>query len=222
MLRRSPAARVAMLTTALAMLAACGAMNTYKTPTILPKGQAQVLAALQIHGAQATPEVAAPMPELALGYRRGMAPNVELAVSATILPLGDYLTAGSLEVAAKTSLWRHGRYQLAISGAVGYRIAVTSGAAFETVYAGVPLIGGLKLGKHMLVLSPLLSYQRIYASGARPVTVPAAGASLGAVLRLSQRWDLMPELMWSGSPTSNFMDGNSELFHAGIAFAYRQ
>ena len=74
----------------------------------------------------------------------------------------------------------------------------------------------------MLVLSPLLSYQRIYASGARPVTVPAAGASLGAVLRLSQRWDLMPEVMWSGSPTSNFMDGNSELFHAGIAFAYRR
>ena len=132
------------------------------------------------------------------------------------------LTAGSLEVAAKTSLWRHGRYQLAISGAVGYRIAVTSGAAFETVYAGVPLIGGVKLGNHLLVLSPLCSYQRIYASGARPVALPAAGVSVGAVLRLSQRWDLMPEVMWSGSPTRNFMSGTSELFHAGIAFAYRR
>jgi hypothetical protein len=201
-------------------ITACGAMNTYKTPTILPKGQDQILAALQIHGAQATLEMSAPLPELAVGYRRSVHEQVELDATATVLPLGNTFTTTSLELAAKMPIAQHGSWEFAISGAVGYRQSVTGGAKFETGYVAVPLIAGVHLGKHMLVLSPMVSYQRMYSSGTHPFSVPAAGASIGGVLQLGKRWSLMPEVMWSVSPTRNLMDGDSALFHAGVALGY--
>jgi hypothetical protein len=199
---------------------ACGAMNTYKTPTILATGQDQVLAALQMHGAQATPEMSVPMPELAIGYRRGVHEKLEVDVTATILPLGKALTATSVELAAKMPIARRGRWEVAVSGAVGYRLAISGGAAFETGYVAVPLIAGVHLGKYMLVLSPMVSYQRLYSSGTHPFSVPAAGAAVGGVLQLGKHWALMPEVMWSASPTRNLMDGDSALFHLGVAVGY--
>jgi hypothetical protein len=197
--------------------AACGSMNTFKTPTVLAPGAGQILVATQIHGASAAPNMTAPMPELVAGYRRGIAQSVELGITGTALPLGSIITSVSVEGAAKYHLFERGRWQASVGAAIGYRLTTSSSAAFELGYASVPLMIGAKVGQQLLVVSPQVSYQRVYSTGARPVVVPAAGFSVGAVLRLSKRWSLLPELSWQGSATPNLMDGGSDLFHVGVA-----
>jgi hypothetical protein len=197
----------------------CASYTTFKTADALPQGRSKLVVAAQLQGAGTTDGVVAPMPELVIGWRRGVAPQLEAGVTATLLPLGEYLTAASVELAAKRHLWSSvtGRWSLALGVGAGYRYTGSSGAIFEAVHAAMPLIIGLHVGAHQLVLSPTVGLERWYSTGAQPINLPFAGASLGLLWQVSPRIALLPETTWADSSARNFMTENSRLFHVGIA-----
>lgn len=202
---------------AILLLAGCGSYSTYKTTRIVPTGQTEWVSGLQASGAGFVGQPgAAPLPELVLGARRGFADTYEVQVNGTFLPLKQ-LATGSLELAGKMRVFESGRWSLAVGAGAGYRIAETGGAYIEGVYASAPVIAGIELGRHQLVLSATGGYQRWYSSGARPVDVPFIGDSLGFVWQIGRAWALLPEVGAAWSPTSNFMTEHTRLFHAGIA-----
>ena len=60
----------------------------------------------------------------------------------------------------------------------------------------VPLIAGIELGRHQLVLSVTGGYKRWYSSGtSAPVSVPFVGESIGFLWQLDRRFALLPELL---------------------------
>src|SRR5262249_49939265 len=152
---------------------------------------------------QVAQTASAPLPEIAIAARRGFADRYELQANGTILPLKQ-LTTGSLELAGKVRLFESGRWSLAAGAGAGYRLAETGGAYIEGVYASAPLIGGVELGHHQLVLSIVGGYQRWYSSGAQPVGIPFIGDSIGFVWQIARAWALLPEagVAWSSTPNA--------------------
>jgi hypothetical protein len=206
---------------ALAALAACGSASSYRTTRIAPQGHTQWLFGAQVSGAGTvddgtTDGGAAPLPEFALAARRGFADRFEAQANATLLPT-KFGQSGSLELAGKARIGQRGRYSLAVGTGVGYHVARLGGATIEDVYAAVPVIGGIELGRHQLVLSIDGGYHRLYSSGARPVNLPYIGESIGFLWQIKKNWALLPELGGAWTPTANFMTDDSRLFHVGIA-----
>ena len=200
----------------LVLLLGCGSYSTYRTTRIVPPGKTEWLFGAQAAGAAAPGSGAAPLPELAIAARRGIGDRYEIQANGTLLPVRA-LETGSVELAGKARLVERGRWSLAVGAAAGYRIAESGGAIIEGAYVAAPLIGGVELGRHQLVLSLDAGYQRWYSSGARPVSIPFAGESLGFVWQLGRRWALLPEVGTGFTPTPNFMTTDSRLFHAGVA-----
>jgi hypothetical protein len=216
----------------IALAAGCGSYTTYKTTRIAPKGHTEWLFGAQVSGAGSLgPEVSgaesvdtssrsgqkvAPLPELAIAARRGLDERFELQLNGTLLPLKQGQT-GSLELAGKMRLYEHDRWSLAAGAGAGYRIADLGGGIVEGIGFSIPVIGGVELGAHQLVVSVTGGAQRWYASGARPVNVPFLGSSLGFLWQLGKSWALLPEVGSAWSPTPNVMTADTKLFHAGIA-----
>jgi hypothetical protein len=204
---------------ALIALAGCGSYSTYRTTKIAPAGQTEWLFGAQATGSSAPGQGGAPMPELSVGARRGFVDRYEVQVNATMLALRQFST-GSLEVAGKMRVVQHGRWSLAIGAAAGYRLAESGGAIVEGMHVAAPLIGGVDLGRHQLVVSVTGGYQRWYSSGAQPVEVPFIGESIGFRWQLSKSWALMPEVGAAYTPMSNFMTPDSRLFHMGVSASF--
>jgi hypothetical protein len=162
---------------------------------------------------------AAPMPELALGVRRGVGSRFEGQATATLLPI-EQIFATSLELAGKVRLVESGRWSLAVGANAGYRLITSGQAVAEGVHAAVPLIGGIELGRHQLVLSVTAGVQHWLSSGSHPVDVPFVGQSIGFLWQVNRRWSLLPEVGWAWSPTPNYMTDQSSLFHVGIAVVW--
>jgi len=200
----------------LVVLAGCGSYSTYRTTRIVPPGKTEWLFGAQAAGAAAPGAGAAPLPEFAVAARRGIGDRYEVQANGTILPVRA-LETGSIELAGKARLVEHGRWSLAAGAAAGYRIAQSGGAYVEGVHVAVLVIGAVELGRHQLVFSLDAGYQRWYSSGARPVSIPFAGESLGFLWQIGKRWALLPEVGVANTPTPNFMTQDSRLFHAGIA-----
>lgn len=208
---------------ALLLVTACGAGSTYRTTRIAPVGHTEWLFGAQVSGA-GTVGVdegggkggAAPLPELAVGARRGLDERFEVQLNGTLLPTAIAQT-GSLELAGKARLVESGRWSLAVGAGAGYRITQAGGAIIEDVYVSAPLIAGIDLGRHQLVLSIDGGYHRLYSSGARPVNLPYIGESIGFRWQIGQSWALLPEIGGAWTPTPNFMTDDSRLFHVGIA-----
>jgi hypothetical protein len=186
-------------------------------------GHTQWLAGVQLAGIgtagatdQEAPPANAPLPELALGARRGLSDTAEIQINGTLLAIPQART-GSLELAGKLRLYAHGRWSFAVGAAGGYRLASAGGAVIEGVTASAPLIAGIELGRHQLVVSGVGGMERWYASGARPGDVPFVGGSLGFVWQLGAHLALLPEVSSAWSPTRTVMSEDARLFHAGIA-----
>lgn len=197
-------------------LAGCGSYSTYRTTRIAPAGHTEWLFGAQASGAIAPGAGGAPLPELAIAGRRGFADRYEIQVNGTMLPIKQ-LTTGSLELAGKVRLVQHGRWSLAAGAGAGYRIAESGGAIVEGAYASAPIIGGVELGRHQLVVSVTGGFQRWYSSGAQRVDIPFIGDSIGFLWQLTDHWALLPELGSAWTPTANFMSDTSRLFHVGVA-----
>lgn len=201
------------------LLVGCGSYSTYRTTRIAPAGKTEWLFGAQASGASIPDRGGVPLPEFAIGARRGLGDRYELQLNTTSLALRQFRT-GSLELAGKVRLAESGRWSLAAGAAIGYRIAETGGAIVEGVQTALPVIGAVDLGKNQLVFSVVGGYQRYYSSGARPVSVPFIGDSLGFLWQINGRWALLPELGFAYTPTGNFMSEDSRLFHGGLAVLY--
>jgi hypothetical protein len=204
---------------ALLLLVGCGSYSTYRTTKIAPAGQTEWLFGAQATGTSAPGMGGAPMPELSIGARRGLSDRYELQASGTMLALKQFVT-GSLEVAGKARLVQHGRWSLAIGAAAGYRVAESGGAIVEGAHVAAPVIAGIDLGRHQLVLAVTGGYQRWYSSGAQPVSVPFIGESIGFRWQVSESWALLPEVGTAYTPMSNFRTMDSRLFHVGLAATF--
>lgn len=208
---------------ALVGVAACGAGSTYRTTRLAPAGHTEWLFGAQVSGA-GTAGVdegggdggAVPLPELAIAARRGLDDRFEVQLNGTLLPTAIAQT-GSLELAGKARLAERGRWSLASGAGIGYRITHAGGAIIEDVYISAPLIGGIELGRHQLVLSIDAGYHRLYSSGAKPVNLPYIGESIGFRWQIARTWALLPEIGGAWTPAANFMTDDSRLFHVGIA-----
>jgi hypothetical protein len=200
-------------------LAACGSMSTYRTTNLAPRGETQWVFGAQASGAAFSSDErgAAPVPELAIAARRTVHERVEVQANGTLLPIKRAWT-GSLELAGKLRIGRRGRWSLAVGAGAGYRLAESGGAVIEGANVSAPLIAGIELGRHQLVLSVIAGYQRWWSSGAHPVGVPFVGDSVGFLWRVGKRWAVLPEAGIAWTPTRNFMTDDSRLFHVGIAF----
>lgn len=201
---------------AMCPLAACGSYSTYRTTRLASTSKTELLFGAQLAGIRVPDGAGAPLPELAVAARRGVGDRYEVQANGTLLPLAQGRT-GSLELGGKMRVFSEGRWSLAVGAAAGYRIAESGGAIIEGAFASAPVIGGIDLGRHQLVLSLAGGYQRWYSSGARPVDVPFVGESVGFLWQLSKRWALLPEVGTAYTPVKNLMTDDSRLFHVGIA-----
>ncbi len=199
--------------------AACGSYSTYRTTRLASTSKTELLGAVQIAGASAPDGAGVPLPEIAVSARRGVGDRYEVQANGTLLALKQGRT-GSLELGGKMRLLTRGRWSLAAGAGVGYRIAESGGAIIEGAFVSAPVIGGVELGRHQLVVSVAGGYQRWYSSGARPVDVPFLGQSLGFVWQIKQRWALLPEIGTAYTPVPNNMADDSRLFHAGLAVVW--
>jgi hypothetical protein len=197
--------------------AACGSTSTYRTTRIAAPGHTELLVGTQASGAGFSGERGAlPVPELAIAGRRAVTERIELQLNGTVLPIRQAWT-GSAELAGKLRIGARGRWSLAVGAAAGYRLAESGGAYIEGVMVSAPVIAGIELGRHQLVVSVIGGTQRWWSSGARPVDVPFIGDSLGLLWRVGESWALLPEIGVAWTPARNFMTDDSRLFHAGIA-----
>ena len=205
------------------LVAACGAGSTYRTTRVTPAGHTDWLFGAQVSGA-GTVGVdegggkggVAPLPEAAIGARRGLDERFEVQLNGTLLPTKIAQT-GSLELAGKFRFAQTGRWSFATGAGAGYRLTQAGGAIIEDIYVSAPLMAGIELGRHQLVLSIDGGYHRLYSSGAQPVNLPYIGEAIGFRWQIGRTWALLPEIGGAWTPASNLMTEDSRLFHVGIA-----
>src|SRR6185436_9494340 len=144
-------------------LAACGSYSTYRTTRLASTSKTEMVFGAQVAGIRAPDGAAAPLPELAVAARRGVGDRYEVQANGTLLALKQART-GSLELGGKMRVLAEGRWSLAVGAAAGYRIAESGGAIIEGAFVSAPVIGGVELGRHQLVVSVNGGYQRWYSS----------------------------------------------------------
>jgi hypothetical protein len=198
-------------------------MSTVKTATTVPKGQNQLVAAIEANGGAPIELPVKPLlPELVIGVRRGLTDKLDVGGKLTGMPLGRVVTTAALEGQVKVQLRRRpdSRLEIAIGPAVGFRWISSSGAAMQVTYATVPAMFGVNVGRHQIVLAPELGYQLWTSEGASAVRAPMAGLSLGFVWRIGQRFTLVPEAAAYRSTVAIDYSRGSQMFHLGIGILY--
>ncbi len=203
--------------------AACASATNYKSADTVEAGELDWFVAPQAAGGGPQETRKALVPEIAFGARYGLRDRVELGGTATLLPLGEAVTSWSVEAAGKAQVWRPaGRsWSVAAGLGAGYRSIYSSGAYWEAVHASLPVTLGWDLGEHHLAVSTSGQVQRWYSTGARPVTVPSVGLSLGFRWRVSRRVSLFPEVSTSRAFTRlNGLD-HPVLLHVGLGIFFR-
>ena len=206
----------------LSLATGCSSFTTYKHATPLGAGKSKVSVAPQMSTVAGEHGATLPYPELAFAMRRGITDRLDVGGSVAMLPLGDAFSSIAFEGSVQHQVYRSpsGRYELALGAGAGYRATATTGAVFETVHASVPLILGVNLGRHQLVLSPYGSWQRWYSEGTSPVDVPALGTSVGFYWQITRRVALHPELAMAWTPVVINNRGDTRLGHLGIAVVF--
>jgi hypothetical protein len=202
---------------------ACTAMSTIKTATTVPAGQTQVIGAIEANGGAPIELPVKPLlPELAVGLRRGLTDRVEVGGKLTSLPAGRRVTTAALEGQVKVQLRRvpWSRFQLAIGPAAGFRWISSSGAAMQVTYATVPLLMGIDVGRHQIVVAPEAGIQLWTSAGSNEVWARMVGLSLGFVWRIGQRFALVPEVAAYRSDVKIDYSRGSQMFHIGVGFLY--
>jgi hypothetical protein len=206
-----------------ALAGGCTAMSTIKTATTVPRGQNQYIFALEGNGGAPMEFPVKPLlPELVAGVRRGLTERVEIGGKLTSLPAGRFVTTAGLEGEVKVQLRRQAdsRLELAIGPAAGFRYISSSGASMQVTYATVPLLCGIDVGRHQIVVAPELGLQLWTSAGSTPIWAPMTGLSLGFVWRLGQRFALVPEVAAYRTPIAIDYSRGSQMIHVGIGALY--
>lgn len=208
---------------ALAFLAVgCASHTTYRHAKPLGDGKTQVNVAPQINSARPADGQAAPYPELAIMVKRGMNERLDVAGTATVLTLGRAYNAFGFEAMGQYHLYQSpgGRIDISAALGLGYRVAATTGAAFEAIHASAPVILGVNIGRSQLVMSSFVSWQRWYSEGTNPVAIPASGMSIGYYWQITRGFALHPEMSFARSAVRLNDKGESNLGHIGIAMVW--
>ena len=201
----------------------CTAMSTIKTATTVPAGQTQWIGALEGNGgAPVELNVKPLLPELAFGVRRGLTDRVDVGAKLTTLPAGRALTTAAVEGQFRYQLRRRddSRLKIAVGPAAGFRWISSSGAAMQVSYLTVPVMFGIDVGRHQIVIAPEVAMQLWTSAGSNEVWVPVAGMSLGFVWKLGQRFALVPEIAAYRTPVAIDYSRGSQMLHFGVGFLY--
>lgn len=135
------------------------------------------------------------------GIHHGVHPRVEVGGRFTggWLPWVD---GASLTGDVKVQLRRRpAGLDLAAVQSVGWRLARYGGAPWHALDVLTALLLGYNLGPHQLVASIRGGYQLFGGRGQEPVHVAHFDRSLGLAARLSPRWEIVPEVLVSWTPT---------------------
>jgi hypothetical protein len=165
------------------LLGGCMSFSTLGRARVVEQGRTQVYGAPEAF-VVATASGASVRPTAELGVRYGATRDVEL---------GARVTTAGLTLGTRVQLERspdpHDGVDVLIAPALAYTVQ-------DKLALEVPVLVGINLGEHQLVLAPRLVYQmRLgvpFAPG--PVSFLYAGLSVGVAIRLDDHVALMPEV----------------------------
>jgi hypothetical protein len=135
------------------------------------------------------------------GFAYGIAEGVELGARVWGVYTPNFLTSFGGSLDSKWQLSR-GKIDVALASSVGYHQLTLGGAPWHTFHATLPLLFGWNLGRHQLVFGPRVADYLLTAYGQNTVNSFWGGLSLGFAWRVSERIDLLPELVILYSPVN--------------------
>jgi hypothetical protein len=148
----------------------------------------------------ATATTTAPWLTLGVGYHRGVTDRLELGARAWAFGLTNYLTTAGLALDGKVQLLRGVAWHVAVAPSVKYHAVALADSPWHVVAVEVPVLFGLNLGPHQLVLGVRVVDQLLTGKGTNPVNTAWVGAHVGVALRVHRSAELMPELGLLYSP----------------------
>lgn len=177
----------ALFLAALLALCGCYSYSTLGRARIIAKGRFQAFAAPEALGI-ASRSGGSIRPTVEAGLRYGLTDRVELGGKLSVLGV----TLGP-RVQLLRSREPSSGFDLAIAPAVAYTFA-------DKLALEAPLLAGVNLGPHQIVVAPRLVYQmQLDVPGQEgPVSFLYAGASFGAALRVTERFTFLPEVSLLG------------------------
>ncbi len=198
----------------LALCAGCVSLSSAQQADTIGEGRLQLGVEPGVSfGVDTRPLAVTPSPAPDLSLRYGAFERLDL---------GGRLGASGAELQAKlmfTPRWSPFIASLAPSIAGQPRLSSTLAVTGLVVNFALPLLLGVRLGPHQLVLGPRLHL--FGATGAAPGRLFAAGGSFGAVFRVSRAVAVMPEVgvvVPLGAPADpNALDSYARLGRGALA-----
>ncbi len=173
----------------------------------------------------ATSTTTAPWLTPGVGYHRGVTDRLELGARAWAFGLTNYLTTAGLALDGKFQLFKGVAWHIAVALSLKYHAVALADSPWHIVAVEVPVLFGLNLGPHQLVLGMRVVDQLLTGQGTNPVNTAWVGAHLGVAIRVHPSAELMPELGVLYSPvrfngeTRDEQRTGASVLHLGLSVA---
>jgi hypothetical protein len=173
----------------------------------------------------ATSTTTAPWLTLGVGYHRGVTPFLELGARAWAFGLTNYLTTAGLAFDAKVQLFKGRVWHIAVAPSLKYHAVALADSPWHVVALEAPVLFGLNLGQHQMVLGVRVVDQLLTGAGTNPVNTVWAGAHVGISLRVHRSAELMPEVGLLYSPvrfngeTRDEQRTGASVIHVGLSLS---
>ncbi len=171
--------------------------------TTLPVGETRVAGWIEASALSAplAGPVSLPWGLLGVGVHHGARRDVEVGGRYTGGSL-PFLDSNGLTGDVKIQLHRAPRgIDVALAQSVGWRMVRYGGTPWHALDVLTAVMLGLNLGPHQLVGTVRGGYQLVGGRGMEPLHLTHLDLSIGFVGRISRRWELVPEVLVSGSGT---------------------
>ncbi|HSN98794.1 MAG TPA: hypothetical protein VLS89_10935 [Candidatus Nanopelagicales bacterium] len=154
-----------------------------------------------------------PWAQVGLGYHRGLSDRVEVGARlwGFTIPTAFTTLGGAADLKVAVLRPEEGRGDLNIAAALSlsYHNASYGGQPYHVFGGTLPVLFGVKLGRHELVLGPRVANYTISAYGMNTVNAFYMGGSLGFAARYRETFDFFPEAVAMWSPIS--LNGEEEV-----------
>lgn len=188
--------------------------------TTLPRGTTRVggwVEASAVTGQLGGP-ITAPWGHLGLHVQRGVHERVEVGarVSGGWLPWVDSVSVfGDVKVQLRR---RSNGLDVAVAPSVGWHMVRLGGTPWHVLNATAAVMFGYNLGRHQLVATVRGGYQLLGGRGMERLHMGYGALSLGLVARVSEHWELVPEVLVGWSPVRFNGESQDDAYvGAGIA-----
>jgi hypothetical protein len=164
------------------------------------------------------------------------------------LDIGGRVSLAGVEADAKVLLTPRGSVMVSLAPSIG-GLAIGGAASGTTgsttvgyINAQLPVLVGIPLGGHELILGPKLVDYTLFGgasvkggSGSAAINILSAGASIGFAARINPSFQLLPEIAFAypiygsgtasasngaSSTTSSALNGNGAVFQVGLGFLF--